>query len=116
MADTPESVFEAIVAYVVEVRRLEAIDDSAIQIDVHYFRPALQAPKYHIALEAILVAWILYLLFFSKQYRPESKHDKLTKEVKRILWSRVKVISSKPYNWRLQRNTTMDNFNQGRIC
>lgn len=39
MADTPESVFEAIVAYVVEVRRLEATDDSAIQIDVHYFRP-----------------------------------------------------------------------------
>jgi len=62
------------------------------------------------------VAWILYLLFFSKQYRPESKHDKLTKEVKMILWSRVKLISSKPYNCRLHRNTTMDNFNLGLIC
>ena len=39
-----------------------------------------QAPAYHIALEAVLVTWIVYLLFFSKQYRPESKHDKPSKE------------------------------------
>lgn len=39
-----------------------------------------EAPAYHIALEAILVSWIVYLTFFSKQYRPESKHDKLSKE------------------------------------
>ena len=48
---------------------------------IQHCSPLTQAPTYHIALEAILVTWILYLLFFSKQYRPESKHDKLTKEV-----------------------------------
>ncbi|XP_064386088.1 serine palmitoyltransferase 1-like [Halichondria panicea] len=39
-----------------------------------------QAPTYHVAVEAILIAWICYLLLFSKRYRPQSKHDKLSKE------------------------------------
>lgn len=41
-----------------------------------------QAPTYHVVIEVLLGLWIVYLLFFSKQYRPKSKHDKLTKEVK----------------------------------
>lgn len=39
-----------------------------------------QAPTYHVALEAVLITCILYLIF-SKSYRPETKKDKLTKEV-----------------------------------
>ena len=77
MADTPGSVFEAVVAYVAEVRRRR----SEKPADGNCYFRSLQAPTYHIALEAILVAWIFYLLVFSKQYRPESKHDKLTEEV-----------------------------------
>lgn len=54
--NAPESVFEAALAYISE------------------------APSYHIALEMVLILWIVYLLFFSRQYKPESKRDKLTKE------------------------------------
>lgn len=56
MAYNPGSVFEAIRVYVAE------------------------APTYHVVIEVLLGLWIVYLLFFSKQYRPKSKHDKLTKE------------------------------------
>lgn len=72
----PATVFEAIKAYLLEVRSPPmVIGVTLIPL------PLPQAPAYHIALEAILVSWITYLLFFSKQYRPASKHDKLSKEV-----------------------------------
>ena len=32
-------------------------------------------------IEVVLGLWIFYLLIFSKQYRPKSKHDKLTEQV-----------------------------------
>lgn len=58
--------------------RLRIYEVEIIYEDYNVF--VIQAPAYHIALEAILVSWIAYLLFFSKQFRPSSKHDKLTKE------------------------------------
>ena len=50
-------------------------------LTVHAHTHPRQAPTYHIVIEVVLGLWVLYLLFFSKQYRPKSKHDKLTKEV-----------------------------------
>jgi serine palmitoyltransferase len=55
-AYNPSSVFEAILLYVTE------------------------APTYHVVIEVVLGLWIFYLLVFSKQYRPKSKHDKLTEQ------------------------------------
>lgn len=80
MSSTPESVFEAIAAYIYQVLfRQNSPTEKERRLTLLSF--LAQAPTYHIVLEAILVAWIVYLVFFSKQYRPETKHDKLTKEV-----------------------------------
>ena len=71
--------FEAISAYLLEVSTIS--DDVLYSKFVSFlFVCTVKAPTYHVALEAVLVTCILYLIF-SKSYRPESKHDKLTKEV-----------------------------------
>lgn len=87
MAYNPSSVFEAIRLYVAEVRKHHTINTYIhfIHHTIHLINiyTHTQAPTYHVVIEVVLGLWILYLLFFSKQYRPKSKHDKLTKEVKR---------------------------------
>lgn len=79
MSSSPATVFEAISAYLLEVS-IRALVTARNDVIILRF-PLLQAPTYHVALEAVLVTCILYLIC-SKSYRPESKHDKLTKEVR----------------------------------
>ena len=52
-----------------------------MNIEHVYHSLLLQAPTYHVVIEVVLGLWIFYLLIFSKQYRPKSKHDKLTEQV-----------------------------------
>lgn len=40
---------------------------------VDLFHALLQAPLYHLSIEAILVLWIIRLLFFKKSYKPRDK-------------------------------------------
>ena len=77
MAYNPSSVFEAIRVYVEEVGTIPWL----CMYHKHPHPNYVQAPTYHVVIEVVLGLWIIYLLFFSKQYRPKSKHDKLSKDV-----------------------------------
>ena len=50
-----------------------------------------QAPVYHLLVEAFLLVWIIWLIFFRKSYSPNEK-SKLTEKVNLIILLVINII------------------------